>query len=980
MPEPREAGARPPVFIVAARLAGRRHAVLAMASIAVVILSAFAPAWARGQVFYELDTLKLYAPFIEYAASSLRAGTLPLWNPYILTGFPQFAEGQAGVLHPLHLPFLLAGAYEALMVWGPVLRALLAAASAYAFARALRISASGAAMSALSFGLGSFVIAHQHHLNIANTAPVLPAVLAAFEWGLRTPKARRRLAWFGIAGLIFSTALLAIQPQLVLITAFGVVLYVTAALVFRCWSDGSGHRAWARTVGWAIAGGLVVALIGTGLSAIQTVPLMELISNSARGTALPAAEAARFALPPLGAVQLLFPSIFGRGDGYWFSWNQWETAFYAGAVPLVFALLALRRPSRRVVALAVVAIVSVLIAQGVQGPLPLFELVNSIPGFDRARAPGRFVLIALVMLATLAGFGLDAVRRQRFGRLAAALGATVAGCVLALSAIHAWLRSGDTAIGAATEWVASQPELNLLADTDVRVDLMVESTEPWRTANVLPPLAALVILGVVIAAGRHVRLRSFMVPIALSLTAAELAFFAATFHPAAPVGQLLKAPDLEEAAGPGGTYPRVYVAEAIMDGSNRLLPARRAEATGYTPLASTRLTLLLEAWTANPPRIARVLGVERAIYLSDPTQGFERWIVKGPDVTFSLNRPAFAVDLWSPETDGVIDIPADMYAREVIFVASLDGGTDDAQGEPVATLAWLRGQTILAEKSLRAGFELSERTGFGILRIREPAHGIGEVAAVAGYSSVYTLIRASYRGPQNPDHLRVRVHRAGRRITIHGISLIDRAGNLHRIWAPLIERLDALEGLLTQRFEPGPRAFLNDRVQLVDSVREALERLTQSDHQYPRRSVIEAGPWGPSLDQSFSDELDGSNTSDASAEIIVEVPTRLVITSRAPRPMMLIVRDGYYPGWKATVDDVEAPLLAADVASRAVPVPAGVHRIEMRYEPASLKVGAAISGAAMLATVGYFGLLAGWPRITRLSRYRSTLPDRRVRR
>ena len=947
--------------------AGRsRRDAMGLAFLLLAVLAAFAPGWLRGQVFFELDTLKQYAPYIEYAATSLRAGTLPLWNPYVFTGFPQFADGHTGVLHPLHIPFLLAGAHEALLVWGPVIRAMLAATAAYALARTLRVSPAGATLTGLSFGLGSFVVAQQHHLDIANAAPVLPALLAAWERAFGAPSARGRMAWFGVAGLVFSTALLAIQPQLVLITAFGAALYVVGSLAVgrRHVANGGGRLAGA--LGWTAVGGFVIALIAGGLSAIQTVPLMELIANSARGTALPPSEAARFATPPLASVQLLFPAIFGRGASYWFSWNQWETAFYAGAVPLAFGLLALRRPTRLVLTIALAGVMSALIAQAEQGALPLFELVNDIPGFDRARAPARFVLIAGLMIALLAGIGLDRAGRLRMVRPAMAVGALAAAGIAALAAVHFWLDSGQGAAPAVERWLASLPELASVPHGSSRIDLVVGTTRPWSVANLLPPASALAALAIFVAAARRDSLRPLVGPSVALLAAVELSYFAATFHPSAPVADLLDETVFEPVAAVGQVYPRIYVSEAIDLGSNRLLPARVAEATGYTPLAPTRIALLLEAWHDNPRRIARVLGVSRAVYRSHPRRGFERWTVEGTEVTFSLNRPAFAVDQWSPESDGWIELPPGMAVRRILLVASLDGGTDDAQGTPVASLEWLRDDMVLAERPLRAGIELAERTGFGAARHREPAHGNAEVAAYVGEdrSSIYTLIRAQFPGSGDPNGVRIRVRLPDRRVTVHGVSVIDAEGTLWRQWAPLLESRSSPEEILVSSFEAGPRVFLNDRVQLVDDERQALERLAQSVWEYPRRSVIEAGAWGPSIDTSMFGNLTGSDTSGARAELVDHAPTHLTIRTSARRTMMLIVRDAYYPGWKASVDGTETAVLAADVAGRAVQVPAGEHLVEMRYDPASFKLGAAVSAASALGVVSYFVGLAAWPRLT----------------
>jgi len=55
---------------------------------------------------------------------------------------------------------------------------------------------------------------------------------------------------------------------------------------------------------------------------------------------------------------------------------------------------------------------------------------------------------------------------------------------------------------------------------------------------------------------------------------------------------------------------------------------------------------------------------------------------------------------------------------------------------------------------------------------------------------------------------------------------------------------------------------------------------------------------------------------------------------------MVILSDNWFPGWSATVDGQPAGIWEADTAIRGVEVPAGSHRIEMRYRPASVRLGA----------------------------------------
>jgi hypothetical protein len=54
-------------------------------------------------------------------------------------------------------------------------------------------------------------------------------------------------------------------------------------------------------------------------------------------------------------------------------------------------------------------------------------------------------------------------------------------------------------------------------------------------------------------------------------------------------------------------------------------------------------------------------------------------------------------------------------------------------------------------------------------------------------------------------------------------------------------------------------------------------------------------------------------------------------------------------GWRAFVDGARAPLLIANGGQQAVPLPAGSHRVALRYLPVSVVAGAALSGGTLAA-------------------------------
>jgi hypothetical protein len=60
-------------------------------------------------------------------------------------------------------------------------------------------------------------------------------------------------------------------------------------------------------------------------------------------------------------------------------------------------------------------------------------------------------------------------------------------------------------------------------------------------------------------------------------------------------------------------------------------------------------------------------------------------------------------------------------------------------------------------------------------------------------------------------------------------------------------------------------------------------------------------------------------------------------------PGLAIFVEQYAPGWSATVDGASVPLLKANGVMRAVPVPAGVHAVQLTYTPPGLVAGVLLS-------------------------------------
>jgi hypothetical protein len=74
----------------------------------------------------------------------------------------------------------------------------------------------------------------------------------------------------------------------------------------------------------------------------------------------------------------------------------------------------------------------------------------------------------------------------------------------------------------------------------------------------------------------------------------------------------------------------------------------------------------------------------------------------------------------------------------------------------------------------------------------------------------------------------------------------------------------------------------------------------------------------------------------------------------AQRAGLLVVSQGWFPGWKASVDGHSAPVLRTDGIVQGVPVDAGFHRVKLYYQPPGLRTGMALT----LGTLAILGVAA----------------------
>jgi len=154
-----------------------------------------------------------------------------------------------------------------------------------------------------------------------------------------------------------------------------------------------------------------------------------------------------------------------------------------------------------------------------------------------------------------------------------------------------------------------------------------------------------------------------------------------------------------------------------------------------------------------------------------------------------------------------------------------------------------------------------------------------------------------------------------------------------------------------------PRAFVVHQAEYANSAQESLARLTDGRFDY-RTTVILELEKEPVTTVRLPDE---PAPTPAEVQIVHYEPERVEIQARTSADGILVLTDGYDPGWQARLDGQPVETHVANHAFRAVALPAGEHQVTFLYNPPAFKIGAGISLAACgsVAIAGVALLLAG---------------------
>jgi len=400
----------------------------------------------------DTDLMRQFLAWRDFAAQSVLAGHLPLWNPYTFSGQPFLGGFQSALLYPPNIIFLFLPLCRAANL-SLLMHLLILGWGMHRLASRRGLHPLAAAVCGVLFPLTGAVFPHLYagHLPNLCTMAWTPWIFAGLEDYYR----RRRLQGLLLASAAAALQILAGHVQYVLYTAVAAGLQ---ALLYSIAEPSLRRR--------ALPAVAAIYAAAAALSAAQLLPGLANVGQGIRHARVGFHFASMFSFPVENLLTFVAPGFFGdlTGQVYWGRGYLWEMSAFVGVSGLILAGTALLDSGRRRAARLDLGMTALLLVFALGNHTPLFAfLYNYVPGFDRLRGVAKFIFPATMFLVLAIGGGVDALIHRRLPRRALALGALYAGFIAGAAgfALTAWpgilalflpviQRSGESYLAAAT--------------------------------------------------------------------------------------------------------------------------------------------------------------------------------------------------------------------------------------------------------------------------------------------------------------------------------------------------------------------------------------------------------------------------------------------------------------------------------------------------------------------------------------------------
>jgi hypothetical protein len=934
------------------------------------------------------DILLYFYPYRDYASASLRAGQLPLWNPYLFLGAPFLANPQAAVLYPLHWPLSWLDVTRQIY-WSAAIHTWLLGLGGYVLLRRWGYSVwAGLAAGGVLAGSGFFggLIGHINQMNASAWLPWAMALLPmrSTDSVSRRETLGRTLICISVLGMLTALMLLAGHTQSAFISLFALGVWAVVQsfymqqpkhhrsalvdLVHQASTTAdvaapdvdSSRRSWLRRICFwpqpliVYVGGVI---LGALLSAAQLLPTLELSQLGLRSGGLSYLDATSFSLHPLKLIWTLLPSyglvdLEAIFDTPAFS----EFIAYVGVIGVALGLFGAWKGSGVARRFGILfTLLGLFLALGRWNPF-YYLAYEFIPGFDLFRTPARWLMLYTLGMAALAGAAIERLtsRRAREIRVVPRTTDVAVGDWKTSTSLQwivrplsgSWVLPtvllallGVELLLAAPALPASHPTAPQ-AVNELRTAPAHLRTDPARTA--LHPAAA----------GRFLGMSS------ITYDPGDMADLHRIYREGDPsqlsereFNDLVIALKVQELLVPN--LPLLWRIPAVDGYDGGVLPLLRYNQliSLFAPQQELTPDGRLREQLAEIPSTS-LLGLLHVTHVvTDKVK--DLWF----DGVFYDRQIGARLTKEAPTV--VVETPGTFAATHVDVIGAVKGDPE--------TLATLKGRTIPAASmrvQTEAGPQEIQLTAGGAPGAHFADDALdSDLAISSGTASAFRDLEAGrqeYRarlplsGLTTPQKIEFILSDAPFDVLIQAVTLYDETTGMFLPLLPSDRGRFRLahsgDVKVYENLDEPPRAFLVGKTLTAADPQQAIELLrTVAD---PREIAVVEG----------MTPLDGQMGSMSNATITAYAPERVEVQTQSTEEALLVLNDAFYPGWRAQVDGAPTEIFPTNVLFRGVRIPSGEHTVTFTFEPYTWWVGSAVSIAALglwlaLIAVGAAGVL-----------------------
>lgn len=354
------------------------------------------------------DLTNMFRIWLDYARARIAQGKLPLWNPYLFSGYSFYSDPQVALFYPITWLSFILPATKALSLslvfhiwWSAVGCSLWLRSIQDSQSRTLSWASCIAGAAVFAFSGYTFARIQAGHIGVIMTGAWLPWTLLALNVLVKS------FSWKTVVNGAMTIAFAFLAGHTATFILFGYTL-IAYVIIQTMWLSPDRRKHY-------LMKSALMAVFGLLLASIQLLPLMQILQTSTRLLTSDYNFASRFSWPVGYIITLFVPNFFGEPvrTGYWGDGNYDEMIFYVGVLPLLMVWVCSRiKNDKEIIKQSVfwlfMAVISILIAFGSNSILHRL-FFRFLPFFSSMRAPARAGFLLTCCASVLTALGIHAL-------------------------------------------------------------------------------------------------------------------------------------------------------------------------------------------------------------------------------------------------------------------------------------------------------------------------------------------------------------------------------------------------------------------------------------------------------------------------------------------------------------------------------------------------------------------------------------------